>query len=95
MSARRIARELAVIVMPQLPKNEDKLGNVEITEIVDRAVHMLVDYAKQNLKEAGALVVKAQQHMAQCDELIKKVASTHSLLTNFYFVLLIFVSFSG
>jgi len=67
MSARRIARELAVIVMPQLPKNEDKLGNVEITEIVDRAVHMLVDYAKQNLKEAGALVVKAHNDLIEME----------------------------
>jgi N utilization substance protein B len=67
MSARRIARELAVIVMPQLPKNEAKLGNVEITEIVDRAVHMLVDFAKQNLKEAGALVVKAHDELIEME----------------------------
>jgi N utilization substance protein B len=67
MSARRIARELAVIVMPQLPKNEDKLGTVQITELVDKAVHMLVDYAKQNLKEAGAIVVKAHDELVEME----------------------------
>ena len=67
MSARRIARELAVIVMPQLPKNEEKLADLEITELVDRAVHMLIEYAKQNLKEAGGLVVKAHNELLEME----------------------------
>jgi N utilization substance protein B len=67
MSARRIARELAVIVMPQLPKNEEKLSNVQITEVVDKAVHMLIDYAKQNLKDAGAIVVKAHDELVEME----------------------------
>ncbi|NJL71233.1 MAG: hypothetical protein HC888_06290 [Candidatus Competibacteraceae bacterium] len=57
MSARRIARELAVIVMPQLPKNLDKLAETQIMELTDRAIHMLVDYARQNLTDAQALVI--------------------------------------
>jgi len=67
MSARRIARELAVIVMPQLPKDEDKLGNIQITEIVDRAIHMLIDYARQNLKEAGGMVTKAHDELIEME----------------------------
>jgi transcription antitermination protein NusB len=67
MSARRVARELAVIVMPQLPKNEEKLSNLDITELVDRAVHMLVDYARQNLKDAGALVVKSHNDLLESE----------------------------
>ncbi len=53
--------------MPQLPKNEDKLGNIEITELVDRAVHMLVDYATQNLKDAGGLIVKAHDDLVEME----------------------------
>lgn len=56
MSARRLARELAIIVMPQLPRNSEKLGKFEITDLVDKAIHMLVDYARQNLKDAHAAI---------------------------------------
>ncbi len=63
MSARRIARELAIIVMPQLPKNMEKLAKVEITELVDRAIHMLVDYAKQNLQDVNAMVLRASNQL--------------------------------
>ena len=67
MSARRIARELAVIVMPQLPKNLDKLAETQIMELTDRAIHMLVDYARQNLTDAQALVIGAQDHLTRIE----------------------------
>jgi len=67
MSARRIARELAIIVMPQLPKNSEKLAKVEISEIVDRAIHMLVDYAKQNLKDVDAMLTKANNELVNLE----------------------------
>ncbi len=67
MSARRIARELAIIVMPQLPKNSEKLAKVEISEIVDRAIHMLVDYAKQNLKDVNAMLTKAGNELVSIE----------------------------
>lgn len=63
MSARRIARELAIIVMPQLPKSSDKLAKVEIADLVDKAVHMLVDYAKQNLKDVNAMLLKTSNEL--------------------------------
>lgn len=61
MSARRIARELAIIVMPQLPKDKHKLTELEIDVLVAKAVHMLADYAKQNLKDANALLTRLYQ----------------------------------
>jgi N utilization substance protein B len=57
MSARRIARELAVIVMPQLPKNKEKLSTVDVEDLVAKAVHMLRDYAKQTLADANAVLL--------------------------------------
>ena len=67
MSARRLARELAIIVMPQLPKNVEKLEKLEITDLVDKAIHMLVDYAKQNLKDAHALIRESNNELVDIE----------------------------
>ena len=57
MSARRIARELAVILMPQLPKDRHKLNSVDYEALIAKSVHMLVDHAKQCLSNANAILV--------------------------------------
>jgi N utilization substance protein B len=49
--------------MPQLPKTEQKLSKLEITDLVDKAVHLLVDYARQNLKDAQAVINGAQREL--------------------------------
>lgn len=59
MSARRIARELAVIVLPQLPKNKEKLEALEVDVLIARAVHMLQDYGRQILADTNAAITKA------------------------------------
>ena len=59
MSARRIARELAVIIFPQLPKDKEKLGRIEIDRLLGKAVAMLSDYARQNLSDAAGLLARA------------------------------------
>lgn len=61
MSARRIARELAVILLPQLPKDKNKLERMELDKLTYKAVQMLTDYAKQCLADANSFIVKAQQ----------------------------------
>jgi transcription antitermination protein NusB len=58
LSARRIARELAVILLSQLPKNSIKLEKTELDELVSKAVAMLHDYAKENLAEVEGLLSK-------------------------------------
>lgn len=65
MSARRIARELAVILLPQLPKDKSKLERLELNNLVSKAVLMLTDYAKQCLGDANSFVVKAQELVIQ------------------------------
>ena len=51
MSARRIARELAVILLPQLPKDKKKLEKVELDRLVSKAVQMLTDYGLGGIAE--------------------------------------------
>jgi N utilization substance protein B len=58
LSARRIARELAVILLSQLPKNNTKLEKAELEDLVSKAVAMLHDYAKENLAEVEGLISK-------------------------------------
>jgi len=75
-TARRIARELAVIVMPQLPKDSGKLDKVDIDMLVTRAVHMLRDYATQNLTEANAILGKSAEMLAELE--IEHPSNVHS-----------------
>ncbi len=58
MTARRIAREIAVILMPQLPKNRAGVETLEMSTLIEKTVRMLADYAKQNLLDAGGLLEK-------------------------------------
>lgn len=67
MSARRIARELAVILLPQLPKDSDKLSKIELDQLAVRAVQMLSDYAKQCLADANAFVVRSRQEVLELE----------------------------
>jgi len=63
MSSRRISRELAVILMPQLPKDKNRLDKAELDKLVGKALQMLVDYAKHCLADANAFVMKAQEEL--------------------------------
>lgn len=65
MSSRRIARELAVILLPQLPKDEKKLAKIELDDLIARSINMLTEYAKQCLTEANGFIVKAQQELLE------------------------------
>ncbi len=67
MSARRIARELAVILLPQLPKDKAKLSKLELDTLVSRAVQMLSDYAKQCLADANAFLIKSQDLLVEAE----------------------------
>jgi N utilization substance protein B len=67
MSARRIARELAVIVMPQLPKDRQKLSNVDFDALISKSVHILVDYAKQCLQDASALLTRGAKQLTDVE----------------------------
>jgi N utilization substance protein B len=67
MSARRIARELAVIMLPQLPRDKTRLDKIEFGDLATRAVQMLEDYAKQCLADANGLLIKCQSHLQELE----------------------------
>ncbi|HEY9787495.1 MAG TPA: transcription antitermination factor NusB [Candidatus Obscuribacterales bacterium] len=67
MSARRIAREIAVILMPQLPKDKSKLEDLDLDTLIGKTVHMLCDYAKQNLADANGLLVKCSEELVDIE----------------------------
>jgi len=67
MTARSIARELAVIVFPQLPKDGHKLEKTELASLVAKAVAMLCDYARANLSDANALLLKAADNLVEME----------------------------
>jgi transcription termination factor NusB len=64
MSARRIARELAVILLPQLPKDKDRFEKLEIEKLASKAVLMLTDYAKQCLSDANGFINESRKLLA-------------------------------
>lgn len=67
MSARRIAREIAVILLPQLPRDRNQLEKIEFDRLVAKSVQMLADHAKQCLSEANGFVLKAQQQLVDIE----------------------------
>lgn len=67
MTARRIARELAVIILPQVPKDEAKLASLTIEDLIGRAVHMLTDHARQLLADGSAALSKSANELMEME----------------------------
>jgi N utilization substance protein B len=85
MQARRIARELAVIVLPQLPKNQNKIEKLELEDIVGRAVMMLQGHVKDILENAAAELSKVSNDL---DEIEITHPDNKTKLENFHAVTL-------
>jgi N utilization substance protein B len=66
-TGRRIARELAAIVLPQVPKDRDKLEQQEIETLIARAVRMLCDNARQDLADADSELQSISQTLADTE----------------------------
>lgn len=67
MTARRIARELAVIMMPQLPKDKKRLEKLEFDTLLSRSVQLLTEHARQCLSEAGGYLSKAESELNEIE----------------------------
>ena len=63
MKPRRVARELAVIVLSQLPKSQEKLESLQLETLLTRSVESLTDYARQLLDEATAGLTQASDKL--------------------------------
>jgi N utilization substance protein B len=67
MTARRIARELAVIVLPQLPKDQSKIQKLEIEDLVGRAVMMLTGHVRDILETASSELLKVSTELDEIE----------------------------
>jgi transcription antitermination factor NusB len=54
-------------VLPQISKDTTKLEQTDIAWLVTKSVHMLCDYAKQNLAEAEALINRASSDLVDIE----------------------------
>ena len=81
MTARRIARELAVIVLPQLPKDQSKIEKIEIEDLVGRAVIMLSGHVREILDAATGELSKVS---AELDEIEITHPDNRTKLENFH-----------
>jgi len=81
MTARRIARELAVIVLPQLPKDNSKIEKLEIEDLVGRAVIMLSGHVREILDSATGELSKVS---AELDEIELAHPDNKSKLENLH-----------
>lgn len=67
MTARRIARELALIIMPQLPRDKKRLEQLEYDTLLSRSVQILTEHARQCLSEANGYLLKAHQDLDEIE----------------------------
>jgi N utilization substance protein B len=66
VTARHIARELAVIVLPQLSKKTN-FEEIKLDTLIAKTVSMLCDYAKHNLTEADALLQQSSAELVDAE----------------------------
>ena len=67
MTARSLARELAVIMMPQLPKDKKRLGKLDYDILLSRSIHILTDHARQCLSEANGYLLTCHQEVDEIE----------------------------
>jgi transcription antitermination protein NusB len=67
MTARRIAREIAVIMMPQLPKDKKRLARLEYDVLLARTVQMLTEHARQCLSEANGYLLSSRRELEEIE----------------------------
>lgn len=63
MQARRLARELVLLGMGQLPSNPKKLSNQELENLVTAAVRSLVGEVQDTLEKASADLNRSQERL--------------------------------
>jgi len=66
VTARHVARELAVIVLPQLSKKTN-FEELKLDALIAKTVSMLCDYAKHNLSEADALLQQSSSDLVDVE----------------------------
>ena len=63
MNHRSAAREIAVLAVPQLPKDENKLSNIDLNHILLALSRSLSDYAKKNISSVTGDLLKIERFL--------------------------------
>ena len=67
MNSRSAAREIAVLAIPQLPKDEKKLTDLDFKEIILALSRSLSDYAKKNLSSVSGDLLKIEKYLLEAE----------------------------
>ena len=63
MNHRSAAREIVILAIPQLPKDKDKLPNLDFNQIIISLSRSLSDYAKKNIVAVSAELLKIEKFL--------------------------------
>ena len=67
MNHRSAAREIAILAIPQLPKDKDKLSNIEFNQITLALSRSLSDYAKKNIVSVSGDLMKIENFLLNAE----------------------------
>jgi N utilization substance protein B len=67
MNTRSASRELVILALPQLPKEESKIDGVTFDQILLALSRSLSDYAKKNISGVSADLIKIEKFLANAE----------------------------
>jgi transcription antitermination protein NusB len=67
MNSRTAAREIAILALPQLPKDKSKLSGYSFNEVILALSRSLSDYAKKNLISVAADLQKIEKFLINAE----------------------------
>lgn len=67
MNSRSASREIIILALPQLPKEESKVENVDFDQIVLALSRSLSDYAKKNISATASDLVKIEKFLLNAE----------------------------
>ena len=63
MNSRTAAREIVILAMPQLPKDNTKIGEIDYNQIILALSRSLSDYAKKNLTSVSSDLQRIEKYL--------------------------------
>ncbi|NJK30065.1 MAG: transcription antitermination protein NusB [Acaryochloris sp. RU_4_1] len=81
MQPRRIARELALLSMGQLPSNSDQLANQDLQAVMIVAVHTLVGEVQEALETASAELRRGSDRILDSELKAIDIQSARAMIT--------------
>ncbi len=67
MNNRSAAREIVILALPQLPKDNNKITNLDLNNIILALSRSLSDYAKKNISSVSADLLKIENYLLMAE----------------------------